>query len=187
MDPITTSRSASSTVSSLAMLPALPLPLTSSPVQAVAVPLAPKPLSALPADLQPLVRELQRFGFRLQISAPPVRGVYGLFEVGSRRIWIAPISFELGIARQTFLHEAVHAVQSCPTGQVTPIGWTLPPMPPVVRQEIGGILTTRYHGDRMAEQEAFYLQGQPDAMARLMRALRRRCGLQRQTTTRPGT
>ena len=56
MYPITTSRSASSTASSLAMLPALPLPLTSSPVQAVAVPLAPKPLSALPVDLQPLVR-----------------------------------------------------------------------------------------------------------------------------------
>jgi hypothetical protein len=124
------------------------------------------------------VRELQRFGFRLQISAPPVRGAYGLFDAGSRRIWIAPISFELGIARQTFLHEAVHAAQSCPTGKVTPIGWALP-VQPVVRQEIGGILTNRYHNHRVAEQEAFYLQGQDDAVPRLMQALRRRCGLPR--------
>lgn len=173
------------------MLPALPLPLAQIsgqaqvPAQAVEGPLAPKPLSALPADLQPLVRDLRRFGFRLQISAPPVRGVYGLFEAGSRRIWIAPISFELGIARQTFLHEAVHAVQSCPTGKVTPIGWRLPPMAPAVRQEIGGILTTRYHHDRAAEQEAFHLQGQPDAVAQLMQALRRRCGLPRPAAAPP--
>jgi hypothetical protein len=161
------------------MLPALPPQPDAIHVQVAESPLAPKPLGALPADLQPLVRELQRFGFRLQISAPPLRGAYGLFEAGSRRIWIAPISFELGIARQTFLHEAVHAVQSCPTGKVTAIGWRLPPMPPVVRQEIGGILTTRYHHHRLAEQEAFYLQGQPDAVPRLMEALRRRCGLPR--------
>lgn len=167
------------TTPSQAMLPDLPPQQDAIHVQAAESPLAPKPLSALPADLQPLVRELQRFGFRLQISAPPVRGAYGLFEAGTRRIWIAPISFELGIARQTFLHEAVHAVQSCPTGKVTPIGWRLPPMAPVVRQEIGGILTTRYHHHRLAEQEAFYLQGQPDAVARLMEALRRRCGLPR--------
>jgi hypothetical protein len=159
--------------------PFLPLQLAPAPLQAAQLPLAPKPLGALPADLQPLVRELQRFGFRLQISAPPVRGAYGLFEASSRRIWIAPISFELGIARQTFLHEAVHAVQSCSTGKVTPIGWRLPPMPPVVRQEIGGILTTRYHHHRLAEPEAFHLQGQPDAVPRLMEALRRRCGLPR--------
>ncbi len=167
------------------MLPFLPLPPAQVPVQAQAqAPLAPKPLGALPADLQPLVRELQRYGFRLQISAPPVRGAYGLFEAGSRRIWIAPISFELGIARQTFLHEAVHAVQSCPTGQLTPIGWTLP-VQPVVRQEIAGLLTTRYHHHRVAEQEAFYLQGQPDAVPRLMQALRRRCGLRRPAAAPP--
>ena len=161
------------------MLPVPPFQLASIPVPAAQAqgPLAPKPLTALPADLQPLVRELKRFGFRVQISAPPVRGAYGLFEAGSRRIWIAPISFELGIARQTFLHEAVHAAQSCPTGTVTPIGWRLP-VQPVVRQEISGLLTTRYHNHRVAEQEAFYLQGQPDAVARLMEALRRRCGLQ---------
>lgn len=158
--------------------PAPPIQPASIPMLTAQAPLAPKPLGALPADLQPLVRELQRFGFRVQISTPPVRGVYGLFEAGSRSIWIAPITFELGIARQTFLHEAVHAAQSCPTGTVTPIGWRLP-LQPVVRQEISGLLTTRYHSHRVAEQEAFHLQGQPDAVIRLIEALRRRCGLQR--------
>lgn len=166
------------------MLPVPPVPLASVPLPAVSGPLAPKPLTALPADLQPLVRELKRFGFTVRISAPPVHGAYGLFEAGSRRIWIAPISFELGIARQTFLHEAVHAAQSCPTGSVTPIGWRLP-VQPVVRQEISGLLTTRYHSHRVAEQEAFHLQGQPDAVARLMEALRRRCGRQRRPAVAP--
>lgn len=107
--------------------------------------LAPQPLSALPADLQPLARELQTRGFRLRI------------------------------ARQTFLHEAVHAVQSCPHGVLTPIGWRYP-LAPVVDREISGILTTRYHhGNRALEQEAFGIQGQHDAVARLMEALKRRC------------
>ena len=87
---------------------------------------------------------------------------------------MAPITFELGIARQTFLHEATHAVQSCPNGVVAALGWQLP-MAPVVRQQIGGILTTAYHGNKAAEQEAFALQGQPDAVPRLLAALRRRC------------
>jgi hypothetical protein len=166
------------------MFPAPPILQAAIPAQPVQHPLAPKPLGALPADLQPLVRELQRYGFRIQISPPPVRGAYGLFEARSRRIWIAPISFELAIARQTFLHEAVHAVQSCPTGAVTPIGLRLP-LQPVVRQEISGILTTRYHHHRGAEQEAFQLQGQPDAVPRLMEALRRRCGLPRRPAAAP--
>jgi len=93
----------------------------------------------------------------------------------SRTLWVAPIAFDLGIGPQTFLHEAVHAVQSCPGGQLTPIGWRLR-LDPVVRQEIGGILTTSYHhGSRLLEQEAFALQGQDDAVARLRAALKARC------------
>ncbi|WP_216904115.1 hypothetical protein [Synechococcus sp. CCY 9618] len=137
-------------------------------------PLNPMPLSALPADLQPLVRELGRHGFSVKLAVPPVRGVYGLYQARQRTIWVAPISFELGIARPTFLHEAVHAVQSCPTGVVAPLGWQLP-LAPVVRQQIGGILATAYHGNKAAEQEAFALQSQPDAVPRLLAALRQRC------------
>ncbi len=137
-------------------------------------PLTPLPLSALPADLQPLVRALQSHGFQVKLAIPPVRGVYGLYQATQRRIWLAPITFDLGIARQTFLHEAAHAVQSCPNGVVAPMGWKLP-LAPVVRQQIGGILTTSYHANKAAEQEAFALQGQPDAVPRLLAALRQRC------------
>lgn len=100
---------------------------------------------------------------------------YGQYEPASRTLWVAPIAFDLGIGPQTFLHEAVHAVQSCPNGQLTPIGWRLR-LDPVVRQEIGGILTTNYHhGSRLLEQEAFALQGQDDAVPRLRAALKARC------------
>lgn len=144
--------------------------------QAGGSPLAPRPESALPADLQPLLRALQRHGFRLRIALPPARRAYGQYEPASRTLWLSPLSFELGIARQTFLHEAVHAVQSCPDGKVLrPIGWTLP-LPPVVRQEISGVVLNGYgFHSRVLEQEAFALQGQPDAVPRLLRALTQRC------------
>jgi hypothetical protein len=137
--------------------------------------LEPRPLSALPADLQPLVRDLQAHGFTLRIALPPVRQAYGLFQSASRTLWLSPLSFELGIARPTFLHEAVHAVQSCPSGKLTPIGWRFQ-LPEVVDRQISGILTTEYHhGVRSLEQEAFGLQGQPDAVPLLRQALRQRC------------
>lgn len=141
----------------------------------LAAALAPQPLSALPADLQPLARELQSRGFKLRIALPPVREAYGLFQARTRTLWLSPLTFELGIARQTFLHEAVHAVQSCPTGVLTPVGWRYR-LAPVVEREISGILTTRYHhANRALEQEAFGIQGQRDAVARLLEALKRRC------------
>lgn len=138
-----------------------------------------QPTADLPAGLAPelrsLARELERYGFRLRWAPPPATRAYGQFVPASRTLWVAPIAFELGIGRQTFLHEAVHAVQSCPSGRLTPIGWSLR-LDPVVRQEIGGILTTGYHhGSRLLEQEAFALQGQDDAVARLRAALKARC------------
>jgi hypothetical protein len=135
----------------------------------------PLALSALPAELQPVVRELQRFGFRIRLAPPPVPGSYGLFQARTRTLWVAPIAFELGIGPQTFLHEAVHAAQSCPSGTLTPIGWRIA-LAPVVEREISGILTTRYHhGNRLLEQEAFGMQGLAEAPSRLVSALRQRC------------
>ncbi|MEB3305762.1 MAG: hypothetical protein VKL58_06055 [Cyanobacteriota bacterium] len=136
--------------------------------------LDPRPLSALPVDVQPLVKALQRHGFRVQVALPPRPGAYGQFEPRSRTLWISPLSLELGIGRQTFLHEAVHAVQSCPTGVVSPIGWSLPLDPAVER----GINLTLYHGystNKAVEREAFALQGQSDAVPLLLEALRQRC------------
>lgn len=158
---------------------ALPTALLLTPLllQAGAGALAPRSLASLPADLQPLVRALQSHGFQLRIALPPAPRAYGQYVPASRTLWLSPLSFELGIARQTFLHEAVHAAQSCPGGRVLrPIGWSLP-LQPVVRQEISGILLNAYaNHSRELEQEAFALQGQPDAVSRLLRALAERCG-----------
>ncbi len=160
-------------------MPLMPLPallLSLLLTQAGGSPLAPRGEAALPPDLVPLLRALQRHGFRLRIALPPARQVYGQFEPASRTLWLSPLAFELGIARQTFLHEAVHAVQSCPDRKVLrPIGWTLP-LQPVVRNEISGVVLNGYaFHSRALEQEAFALQGQPDAVPRLMRALAQRC------------
>ncbi|MFM8526075.1 MAG: hypothetical protein ACKOCM_10730 [Cyanobacteriota bacterium] len=136
---------------------------------------SPVSLPSLPADLQPLVLALHRHGFRLRLEPPPVRGVYGLFESRSRTLWLAPIAFDLGIGRQTLLHEATHAAQSCPDGPLRLIGWNLP-LASVVRQEIAGIITTRYPaGKRALEREAFALQGQAKAVTLLIEALSQRC------------
>jgi hypothetical protein len=157
----------------MGVLPAAVMPLPF--LMAGAVALTPLPLSTLPAELQPVVRELQRHGFRVRLANPPVRGSYGLFQPRTRTLWVAPIAFELGIGPQTFLHEAVHAAQSCPSGTLTPIGWRLT-LSPVVDREISGILTTRYHhGNRLLEQEAFGMQGQSEAPSLVVAALRQRC------------
>lgn len=124
--------------------------------------LDPRPLSALPVDV------------RVQVALPPQPGAYGQFEPRSRTLWVSPLSLELGIGRQTFLHEAVHAVQSCPTGVVTPIGWSFP-LDPAVERGINVVLYHGYPTNKAVEREAFALQGQSDAVPLLLEALRRRC------------
>jgi hypothetical protein len=127
------------------------------------------------ADVQPLIRELNARGFKLRWEAPPRVGVYGLFESRSRTLWVHPITFELGISRQTLLHEAVHAAQSCPNGQLSRLRIPVT-ISPLIEQEINSILFRNYHvKDRSLEQEAFSLQGQASAPSRLIKLLRQRC------------
>lgn len=136
--------------------------------------LAPRPLSALPADLQPLAQALLARGFHVRLALPPRAGAYGQFDPRSRTLWISPLSFELGIGRQTFLHEAAHAIQSCPSGVVRPIGWAYS-LDPAVERGIQAILFHDYPTNRQVEAEAFGIQGQADAVSRLLQALRQRC------------
>jgi hypothetical protein len=142
------------------------------------MPLAlPPPQASLPADVLPLATELNRYGFKVRLEQHPQYNVYGLFSLKSRTIWIAPITIPLEIVRQTFLHEAVHAAQSCSTSRPSLLGIKVS-VAPVVNQEISGILFTRYgQFNRALEREAFLLQSQPDAVAILIRALRSRCNL----------
>ena len=137
--------------------------------------LSPQPLSRLPANLQPLIQALNTQGFKVLIALPPVRGSYGLFQSESKTLWISPVTLPLGIARQTFLHEAVHAIQSCPSGRLSPLGWRVN-LTPVIEREISAILLKNYHhANRILEQEAFFLQGQKNAPSMLMKALKQRC------------
>jgi len=144
-------------------------------VSAAGGPTSGLPASVLPAPLRPLALALQRYGFKVQLAPPPTPRSYGEYVQRTRTLWIAPLSFELGIGTQVFLHEATHAVQSCPRGVLTPVGWTLS-LAPVVSQEISGMLVNNYHhGNQVVEQEAFALQGQADAIPRLLKALASRC------------
>jgi hypothetical protein len=74
-------------------------------------------IQALPADLQTLTAALHRHGFEIRLAPPPAKGVYGMFQERSRRLWVSPLAFQLGIGRQVFIHEATHAVQSCGSPQ----------------------------------------------------------------------
>jgi hypothetical protein len=58
----------------------------------------------------------------------------------------------------------------------------------VVDRQIRGILTSGHpHGARILEEEAFALQGQPDAVALLRQALRERCPQRPNPTSRFGS
>ncbi len=130
---------------------------------------------ALPADLKQLSTALQRHGFEIRLAPPPRRGAYGIYEAKSRRLWVSPLAFQLGIGRQVFIHEATHAVQSCGGAGMKPLGVTAP-LNPVVEREISGILFNRYHpGNRVVEREAFTLQGQPGAVPFLINTMGKRC------------
>ena len=126
-------------------------------------------------DLIPLLDLLHNKGFKVHFQNPPKKGVYGLFNSKSKIIWISPISFELGIGRQTILHEATHAAQSCPDGLLTPIGWKLSTSQ-FIKNEVQAILVKNYDSSQyLIEEEAFSLQGQRNGVDLLLKALERRC------------
>jgi len=58
-----------------------------------------------------LKKQLEQTKFQVILDLPPQRGAYGLLKSDSKKIWINPVVFDLGIADQTLIHEAVHAAQ----------------------------------------------------------------------------
>ena len=130
-------------------------------------------------QLEGLRTALIRRGFKVIFQHPSVQGAYGLYESKAKTLWISPLAFELGIGKQVFLHEAVHAVQSCPNGVLTPLGWH-DNLPSSAEHEISGILYNNYrHKNKALEREAFLAQGQPNGAKRIIAALRTRCGKKR--------
>ena len=145
------------------------------PIIISATTLDPQPVSSLPKELQPLIQEFIKKGFTIKVELPPLKGVYGLYRSSTKTLWVSPLTIPLGIARQTFLHEAVHAVQSCPDGVLSPIGWEAK-VAPVVEREIGAILLRKYRAiTRVLEKEAFFIQGQREGPDLILDELRKRC------------
>ena len=128
-----------------------------------------------PADWLPLVKALQQAGYQVRFEKPPIQGAYGATNSRKKIIWVAPISVDLGIGRQTLIHEAVHGAQGCPTGKLQTIGWKTE-MVNAVDREVAGILYRNYaHAKFDVEREAFAMQGNPKAFPLIIAALKERC------------
>ncbi len=129
----------------------------------------------LAQDLDNLRLSLLKAGFIVKIEKPPIQGTYGLVNLKKKIIWIAPITQEMGIFRTTFLHEAVHAAQSCKTGEFQPIGWKLE-VDKAVEIYINSVLYRQYSTEKFdIEREAFLMQGQNDAVKKISSALEKDC------------
>jgi len=160
-----------SLLAALALITAAPLPglaqQGSSPQRQAAM--------EWPLEFKPLLQALRQAGYTLFLSKPPIPGAYGATNTRKKMIWVAPITIDLGIARQALIHEAVHAAQGCPKGKLRPIGWTLP-MGRVVDREVAGVLYRNYpHAKHDVEREAFAMQGHPRAFELVTAALKQRC------------
>ena len=131
--------------------------------------------STFPVNLVPLVNVLRDAGYTVHFSKPPLAGAYGATDARKKTIWLAPISVDMGIARQVLIHEAVHAAQACPNGIYEPIGWRVS-LPKSVEVTIKEILYRKYRRKNIAvEKEAFYMQSHPQAFREISQALRERC------------
>ena len=135
-----------------------------------------RPATPIPDSFLPLIKDLRNAGFQFRYSNPPIQGAYGATNARTKVVWVAPISVDLGIGRQTLIHEAVHAAQSCPTRRYEPIGWVLPKLPKAVDREIAAILYRKYpHKQFQVEREAFFMQSHPNAFGLIKEALSQRC------------
>ena len=121
-----------------------------------------------------LIRVLEEKGFKVIFEHPRESKAYGLFSSKEKILFISPLAYELGIGRSVLVHEAVHASQSCPSGVMSPVGWTLK-VKPVVMRGITRVLTLSYHKNQHLEREALMMQAQPDAIKRVKKALEQRC------------
>ena len=129
----------------------------------------------LDPNLQDLITALQRINYDVRFEKTPIPGKYGLTDAKNKTIWVAPITIEMGIFRKTLIHEAVHAVQSCPSGEFMPIGWELS-VSPVIEQSIKSNLYLNYpRRSHAIEKEAFLMQAQEDPIPMILETLNTRC------------
>ena len=136
-----------------------------------------KPALAFPANLQPIADALEQRGWTVLLKAPPRKGIYGMANSKKKTIWVHPITEAMGIMPQTLVHEAVHAVQACKTGKMTPLGYK-PAVDYVVDRAVFNNLYRNYSSRKWdIEKEAFAIQAQPNRIALIMELIQRYCPL----------
>ena len=133
--------------------------------------LAQTPVSDPEPDFSRLRQVLEKYRFKLRIERPPVKGNYGMLETRSQSIWINPVVFDLGIARPTLIHEAVHAAQFCAgDGKLQLLGLDILPLP-FARPYFWQYPSPR----REIEAEAYAVQSQPDGLEIVISLLEQYC------------
>lgn len=137
----------------------------SAQAQPIAVP------SATDQDFNRLLQTLNQYGFQVVLERPPISKAYGLIEPKTKTIWIHPITIDLGISKQTLIHEAVHAAQSCYNqSPLLPIGLEVP-IAKATRKQYW-----RYHNFRRhVEAEALTVQGLPNGVDYAQELLAKHC------------
>lgn len=129
-------------------------------------------LSMVPDDdMNRILVTLEQYDFDVSFSRPPQSKAYGLIRPKTKQIWIHPITYQLGIAKQTLIHEAVHAAQSCQSSDpVEPLGIDMP-ISPLARRHF-----LRYHSFRRhVEAEALTVQGLPNGTDYVIQLLKAHC------------
>jgi len=117
-------------------------------------------------------KQLEQAKFQVILDLPPQRGAYGLLKADSRKIWINPVVFDLGIAEQTLVHEAVHAAQVCKgKGKLSLLGLEIDPL--IYAQPF-----FMHYGDtdrKELEREAYAVQTQSNRVELVSSLLKKYC------------
>jgi hypothetical protein len=124
------------------------------------------------SSFEMLKKQLEQANFQVILDLPPQRGAYGLLKSDGKKIWINPVVFELGIAEQTLIHEAVHAAQVCKgKGKFALLGLDIDPL--IYAQPF-----FMHYGDtdrKELEREAYAVQTQPNRVELISSLLKKYC------------
>ena len=130
----------------------------------------PTPFDEYP-EFERLQQVIEHYGFIVRLELPPRTGNYGMLQINSRTIWVNPVVFELDIAQNTLVHEAVHAAQVCANpDELLPLALDLEP-PHIVRPYF-----MRYSGTRrLVEAEAYTVQALENSVDYVIGLLQEHC------------
>ncbi len=119
---------------------------------------------------------LINYNFVIRYELPPYenrRGLkpYGLLDSKNKTIWINPVVFDLGNAKPTLIHEAVHASQTCAgNGSIALVNLAIEP------PQITHPYFMRYRNYRREiEAQAYAVQAQADSLAIVTELLNKYC------------